>query len=126
MTTEKIRKRFRVDSWGINTSGILITYSQHFKEKGFWSTYYLELGKEEVCQELNALGEINYYGPNEIEWDNERLDWVSFTEEWTFSQWDALHLVVRHEYRKLLEQDTNMQMLDKSLQALKNGLDRTV
>lgn len=118
MTTEQIRKKIKVDNWRFDQAGIYISYTYFNSKKNIWVSTGLELGKEEVCQELSKLGEINYYGENDIEWENDRWDWYAFSEEWIFSQWDALNLVIRHEYNKSVEEDVNNGDIGKAVNNL--------
>lgn len=109
MTTEQIRKNIHVSGYAIHDNGLKVYYTWYKDRNEEGEARTLILVKKEAIVELIAIGEIDSFA-----------GWDEFRDKWIFSQWDALRLVERHEYRKSLETDTNMLELDKALEAFKN------
>jgi hypothetical protein len=96
-------------------------YDWSTKPSEAWEPKELNINPKQLLEELSDIGEINIYG-TEIEFNEVIFDtWLDFIEKWVFSQWDALNLVIRHEYKKSLESDVNMLGIDSALKAFKNS-----
>jgi hypothetical protein len=109
MTTEQIRKNIHVAGYGLYDLGLKVSYTWYStrNEKGEERT--LILVRPEALEELNAMGEVN------------TNDWEWIADNYNLSQWDALNLVIRHEYRQSVKSDTSMLEIDKALEELKNS-----
>mgnify|MGYP001565878748 FL=1 len=110
MTTEEIRKQVMVTNWHIKSEGLHIVYQKWNNESLFFEYQDLKIPPEEALKELYAICSI----------DEKTDNWHWVHSHYILSQWDALNLVIRHEYKKSLEQDSNMLEMDKAIEALKN------
>src|SRR5687768_18151583 len=107
MTTEQIRKCIKITHFYSYDNGIHIMYDWSTKPSEAWEPKELSIKPKELLEELSSIGEINMYGAA-IEYNDELYNtWLRFSEVWIFSQYDALNLVIRHEYKKSLESDVN-------------------
>ena len=126
MTTDQIRKNVTVNKFHVSTDGIFITYIN--KPIGI-ATYELtlNLNKFQSAIALERIGSINKFEANphlRIWWDSPKgaaLDayWEQFCTTFTLSQYEAITLVVRHEYEQSLQSDMNLLEIDKALEALR-------
>ena len=108
MTTEQIRKAVEVKDFSVKSHGIYVSYLKWNENSEAMECNTIRLSPEESINELNAIGatECKY--------------WHLLYRGYIFSQWEALTLVIRHEYRKSLDTDMNMLEMDKAIEALKN------
>lgn len=118
MTTEEIRKKVEVRNWLLRSDGIIIEYSWKDKTRSFTEGKYLELNPNDAIAELHAIGEINYYGGELFEYNDQLLRWGQFINTWTFSQWDALNLVIRHELNKAMDAEIENSDIGKAVNNL--------
>jgi hypothetical protein len=107
MTTEQIRKSIHTTWYGIFENGIRVEYTWHDTRDSKGTQRTLTLLSTEAIEELKAMGEI------EIE------DWKWVSDNYILSQYDAIQLVIRHEYAKSLDNDITLLEMDKALDALK-------
>ena len=111
MTTEQLRKEIEVTNRHLTPKGIHIVYLKWNAETLFMDYVDLNLSEEESISELRSIGEIDE--------ETDNYGWIK--ENYILSQWDALSLVIRHEYAKSLEVDTNMLEMDAAITAIKNS-----
>ncbi len=126
MTTEQLRKNITVSDFGIDEKGIKIYYRNHPKPNWRSPELVLHLPPKEAAIELRAIGEIDSCDdwPNDIliTIGTRAMIWEMFASKFILSQWDALNLVIRHEYKKSLEEDINLLEIDSALAAIKNNI----
>jgi len=119
MTTEQLRKEIIVCHWALHAKGISIRYYKYSESDPIW----LELIPEEAAIQLQAIGSIHswvaepFYIYTE---EDKKVNWTAFYNNFIFSQWEALTLVIRHEMEKELEKDATLLEMDKAIEALKN------
>lgn len=125
MTIDHIRNCIKVNYYQCHAIGVLIQYWWSTKTSEAWEEKELSLNPEDFLIELKSMGEIEDWLRDEssrlvikigVEW----IHWGAFIDKYIFSQYDAIQLVIRYEYAKSLESDTNMLEIDKALEALKN------
>jgi len=125
MTTDQIRKNITVTVFRINDIGICIDYwSKPLNAANFQRT--LQLTPVQSLTELERIGSIKRFNTNPIRvwWDSPKgtpleATWELFLTTFYLSQYEAITLVVRHEYEQSLQSDINLLELDKALEALK-------
>ncbi len=95
--------------YSISAIGIYITYEETFTNPVADNKHY-ELNPLDSIIELIDMGAI----------DSDLLSksWEEIHKTYKLSQYDAICLVVRHEYKKSLENDMNLLEIDKALEAL--------
>lgn len=126
MTTEQLRKNITVKGFSLSRIGIYITYtckpsnSKHYERT-------LNLDPVPSLTSLEQIGAIKKFeaNPLKIWWDSIKgtplvADWPVFVQYFIFSQYEAITLVVRHEYEQSLKSDMNLLEIDKTLEALKD------
>lgn len=125
MTTEQIRKNITVTGFRINDIGICIDYwSKPLHTANFQRN--LQLTPVQSLTELEKIGSINRFTANPIRvwWDSPKgtpleATWELFLTTFYLSQYEALTLIVRHEYEQSLKNDMHLLEMDKALEALK-------
>jgi len=123
MTTEYIRKNIKVMGYSISNIGIYITY---FFGDNLNLTRTIDLPPLQAIIALERLGAISRFevNPTRIWWDSPKgapmdAPWEIFCETFTFSQYEAISIAVRHEYEKSLDADRSILELVKALEALR-------
>lgn len=127
MTTEQIRKSITVTDFNLSETGICIKYTTTPSDDATRFEKTLSMPPLQSIIELEKIGSINKFEGNpyiRIFWDSPKgtpLDayWEQFCTVFTLCQYEAITLVVRHEYEKHLLSDINLLELDKALEALK-------
>jgi hypothetical protein len=125
MTTEQIRKNITVTDFRILNNGIYIDYwNKPLNVANFQKT--LNLTPIQAITELEKIGSIKRFdaNPMRIWWDSPKgaacdARWEQFCTTFILSQYEAITLVVRHEYEQSLKSDMNLLELDKTLEALR-------
>lgn len=126
MTTEQLRKRITVTRFRLSDTGIYITYTNtHAAISTHEKT--LNLNKFQSVTELERIGSITKSEANphvRVWWDSIKgapleAYWEQFVHHFILSQYEALTIVIRHEYEKSLESDMDLLEIDKALEALK-------
>jgi len=118
MTIEQIRKNIHVAGYGIHDNGLRVVYDWFENREDAAEGRELILLKNDALKELNSIGEINYWGDALLEYNGKLMPWNEFADTWTFSQWDALTLVIRHEYNKVVEQEIENGDIGKAINNL--------
>ncbi len=116
MTIEQIRKDVKVLHYYITQTGVYITYWKWNKETDHWDEKTYSKNTDDAVDELISAGVFEETDKNMLSDYFKGLDTMATP---TLSQWDALHLVIRHEYAKSIEQDTSMLIIDHAVEALK-------
>lgn len=126
MTTEQIRKSIHVNYYGISDTGIFITYTTT-KSSETYSPEHVKLSPIQTLQQLERIGSITKFDANPIKvwWETPKgtsieCGWDEFHATFTLSQYEAITLVVRHEYEQSLKGDMDLLEIDKALEALKH------
>src|SRR5687767_13528954 len=96
MTTEQIRKKIHTVGYGLFANGLRVLYTWFEKRNSKGENRTLTLTANEAIDELKAMGEI------------ETDDWEWIGDNYILSQYDAIQLVIRHEYAKSLDNDMNL------------------
>lgn len=126
MTTEQIRKNISVNTYFIVNAGLLITYftDPQYKLADSCNTY--SLPPIQTLQLLEKIGSIKKFeaDPIRVWWDTVKGtavhgSWEVFCNHFVLSQYEALNLIIRHEYEQSLKSDMNLLEMDKALEALK-------
>lgn len=91
MTTDQIRKAVKVTDYYMNHTGIYIKYQWNDLTDGRFESKSLNLTPEDSMRYLRTIGEVD---------DLELLEWVNFIAGYKISQWDALNIVIRHEFKR--------------------------
>lgn len=126
MTTTQIRKNITVTDFNISEAGIFIRYTNKQSDAARFEKT-INLTPIQSMIELEGIGSINKFEGNpyiRIFWDSPKgvpLDayWDQFCVTFTLSQYEAIALVVRHEYEKSLEKDMNLLEREKALGSLR-------
>ncbi len=124
MTTEQIRKNIKVAGYSISQIGIYITYFSG-DNLNFHKT--LDLPPLQAITALKAIGSIDKIetNPTRIYWESPKgascdAEWELFCNTFTLSQYEAITLVLRHEYEESLKNDMNLFEIDEALRAIKH------
>lgn len=91
MTTDQIRKSVKVTDYFKNHTGIYIRYQWNDTTIGKSESKMLSLTPEDSIKYLKTIGEVD---------DLELWQWEDFISEYKISQWDALNIVIRHEFKR--------------------------
>lgn len=125
MTTEQIRKSIHVKYYGLSDTGIFITYFRESRPDENTPKAY-KLNPVQTLQVLERIGSITKFDVNPIKvwWETPKgtsvqCGWDEFHSTFTLSQYEAITLVVRHEYDLSLKSDMNMLEIDKALESLR-------
>lgn len=126
MTTEQIRKSVKVCGYSLSVLGIYITYQSWFTNSSPEVQHY-QLDPLQSVIALERIGAISKFEVNPIRvwWDTAKGTpvngvWTDFRSTFVLSQFDAISLIVRHEYEKSLEGDMHLLEIDAALEALKH------
>lgn len=116
MTIEQLRKQISVTHWEIDQRGMRIDYMYND------TRVCLLVPPKECAIKLSTIGSIDSWEAEVflLNYENQQLHWLAFVNTFKLSQWEALTLVIRHEYEKELEKDTNLLEMDSTIKALKN------
>jgi hypothetical protein len=124
MTTDQIRKNITVMGFVLIETGIYISYVNSCYSKN--KVRNLNLSPNESLASLKQIGAIDEFEANPINifWESPKgtaiqCKWEEFWTTFTFSQYEAITLVVRHEYEQYLQSDLTLLEMDKALEALK-------
>jgi hypothetical protein len=128
MTTEQLRKQIHVLDYNLTNKGIEIEYVRYTDAYELGTKKTLWLNPEATCRQLSAIGAISSWGSRPFrvflsECGADALspqDWITFSNTFTFCQWEALTLAIRHEMEIELEKDSNLLKMDKAIDTLKN------
>lgn len=105
MTIHDLRKMIKVHDWVAGPKGAYISYNINNTHQG------LKFNQDTLCAELIAISSI----------DNKE----ELINGYKLSQWDALSLVIRHEYAKFVEGDIMEWDIGKSINNLLNNTNET-
>ncbi len=126
MTTEQIRKQIHITSYFIGRRGVVIAYSSDQTNSHIPNKHYTHPPLQ-TLQALERIGSITKFDANPIRvwWETPKgtsidCGWDEFHSTFTLSQYEAITLVVRHEYEQSLKNDMNLLEIDKTLEALKH------
>ncbi len=124
MTTEQIRKSVKVCGHSLSGIGIYITYQNCLVNS---EAQHYQLDPLQSVIALERIGAISKFEVNPIRvwWDTAKGTpvngvWTDFRSTFVLSQFDAISLIVRHEYEKSLEGDMHLLEIDAALEALKH------
>ena len=107
MTTEEIRKSIHVNGYGLYDHGIKVYYTWYKNRNDKGKERVLILCEKDAIDDLKSMGEI----------DTDNWDWVA--DNYIFSQWDALNLVIRYKLAESIEKESGMLAIDKAVENLK-------
>jgi hypothetical protein len=126
MTTEQLRKQIHVLEYNLNDKGIKIEYVRYTDGDELGTKKMLLLNSKETARQLSIIGSIDSWEAQPFrifssDWGDDPQDWITFSNTFTFCQWEALTLAIRHEMGKEIEKDSNLLEMDRTIEALKNS-----
>lgn len=115
MTTEQLRKEIMVTNWHIGINGLSLEYWQN----DIKTSIFYPPGRS--VRLLNIIGSIDSCSEDGtiLIYNGTQMHWISFIGCFTFSQWEALTLVIRHELEKETEKEIDNSDIGKAIDKLK-------
>lgn len=102
MTTQKLRQSIQIVNFSSHSNGCNIQYIIDRQVRSL------------CCDDIAMLKRLTDIGS---------IDEGIHPEEWAdynISQWDALNLVIRHEYEKAIEEEVNSSDIGKAINSITN------
>ena len=114
MTTESLRKVIRVTHWMIGEKGIAISYDREDLKP---IQRHLVLTPLESVKALSIIGSIEQRPANDLMAmiQIKSSNFQELSSWYKLCQWEALNIVIRHEYENELEKDLGIINIENAI-----------